>query len=342
MGQATFLERIDAELRGPLSRRPIMDLADLRSARQLYAQILGTEGNRGRSGSDVTVDDQLVPVDRPVDEVLLRIFRPSGRRGELPCLFWIQGGGFVLSSSDMDDDWCRSIARRHRCIVTSVSWRRAPEYPFPTPLEDCYSALVWLTQHGTCQGVDASRLVVGGNSSGGGMAAGLALLVRDRGELELRHQLLVYPMLDDRNSTNSAYTVTHPRVWNRANNLIAWRHYLGVDAGAPSVSPYAAPARMQDLRGLASASILAGDLDLFADENIEYAQRLMQAMVQTELHVYPGAVHGFDRFAPHASISRRFLSDCDAILSLHLTMPERARGSDSVSPEGARIHEESL
>jgi acetyl esterase/lipase len=336
MAQASFLERIDAELRAPLSRRPIMDLADLRAARQLYAQILGTQSKRERDGSDVTVDDQLVPVHKPAGEVLLRIFRPSSRRGKLPCLFWIQGGGFVLSSSDMDDDWCRSVARRHGCIVTSVGWRRAPEYPFPAPLEDCYSALVWLTQHGADQVIDASQLVVGGNSSGGGMAAGLALLVRDRGELELRHQLLVYPMLDDRSSTNSAHAVTHPRVWNRANNLIAWRHYLGVDAGAPSVSPYAAPARMQDLRGLPSASILTGDLDLFADENIGYAQRLMQAMVRTELHVYPGAVHGFDRFAPQASISQRFLSDCDAILSLHLDMPDRTGGSDSLSPGGSK------
>jgi acetyl esterase/lipase len=314
-----LLERLDPELRIPLSSRPILDLSDLGGAREQYCRILGAESGTSRSEVGVSVTDHTIMGRDPESEILIRVFRPTKRASDLPCLFWIQGGGFVLDSTNMDDGWCVRLVGGHGCIVTSVRWRRAPEFQFPAPLEDCYAGLSWLVQNADRQGVDATRIVVGGNSSGGGLAAALALLVRDRGELRLQHQLLVYPMLDDTNSTFSAHAVTYPRVWNRANNMIAWRLYLGRTLDTGEVSPYAAPARMEDLSGLPAASVFTGELDLFVDEDIVYAQRLIQAGVRTELHVYPGAVHGFDRFAPQAAVSRRFYADCDAVLSASLT-----------------------
>ena len=162
--------------------------------------------------------------------------------------------------------------------------------------------------------VDPQRVVIGGHSSGGGSAAGLALLVRDRGELSVVHQLLVYPMLDDTNSTPSSFMVTDREVWNRASNEIGWRGYLGENYGTADVSAYAAPTRMENLSGLAPSTVLTGELDLFVDEDILYAQRLMHANVPTELHVYPAAHHGFDRMVPSALVSQRFVADRDAAL----------------------------
>ena len=161
--------------------------------------------------------------------------------------------------------------------------------------------------------------LVGG---GGGLTAGLALLVRDRGEMQVAFQLLIYPMIDDRNVTPASYAITDPRMWNRESNRLAWKAYLGRDGGGADVSPYAAAARATDLTGLPPAYIPVGALDLFVDENIEYAQRLNQAGVPTELHVYPGAFHGFDVFAPSARVSKQFKAERDDALrrALHDTV----------------------
>jgi acetyl esterase/lipase len=200
------------------------------------------------------------------------------------------------------------------CAVVSVEWRRPPEHPFPAPMDDCYAGLAWTHRHAAELGVDPARIAIGGASSGGGSAAGLALLARDRGELPVRFQLLIYPMLDDRNVTPASRALTDPRVWNRASNLIGWRAYLGDAAGTGRVSPYAAPARATDLTGLPPAYLAVGDLDLFIDEDLEYAQRLQQADVPTELHVYPGGIHAFDSYAPASALARRFAGDRDDAL----------------------------
>ena len=162
--------------------------------------------------------------------------------------------------------------------------------------------------------VEPSRIAIGGASGGGGLTAGLALMVRDRGEMKVCLQLLIYPMIDDRNVTAASYAITDPRMWNRESNRLAWKAYLGRDGGAPDVSPYAAATRATDLKGLPPAYIPTGALDLFVDENIEYAQRLIQAGVSTELHVYPGAFHGFDVFAPSAKVSKQFKAERDDAL----------------------------
>jgi acetyl esterase/lipase len=149
------------------------------------------------------------------------------------------------------------------------------------------------------------------------------LLARDRKEMQVAFQLLIYPMIDDRNVTPASYAITDPRVWHRESNRLGWKAYLGRDGGGDDVSPYAAAARATDLTNLPPAYIPVGALDLFIDENIEYAQRLIQAGVPTELHVYPGAIHGFDAFAPSAAVSKQFKAERDYALkrALHLSRP---------------------
>ncbi len=227
-----------------------------------------------------------------------------------------------MGDIEQDDRLMKQLVKRIGCVAASVDYRVAPEHPFPAPVEDCYAGLKWLFDNADQLGVDKSRIAIGGASAGGGLAAGLALLVRDRKEVPVIFQLLIYPMIDDRNQTPASYAITDPRVWNRESNRLGWKAYLGREGGAPDVSPYAAAARATDLTNLPPAFISVGTLDLFVDENIEYAQRLIQAEVPTELHVYPGAFHGFDLFAPAAQVSKQFKADRDNALkrALHDTI----------------------
>ena len=180
-------------------------------------------------------------------------------------------------------------------------------------MDDAHAVLAYAFDESRTLGIDPSRIALGGASSGGGLAAGLALLSRDRGDYRACFQWLIYPMLDDRGITSSSRSVVDPRVWNERSNRLAWQAYLSGLEGR-DVPPYAAPARAQNLAGLPPCFIATGDLDLFVDENIDYARRLLQAQVPTELHVYPGAIHGFDLFAPGSAVSRRFTRDRDAAL----------------------------
>jgi len=247
-------------------------------------------------------------------DVRLRVHLPLGPpTGAV--LLWIHGGGHVLGSADQDDPLLDAVVDRTGCTAVAVDWRRAPEHPYPSALEDCYTGLGALAA-GRLGDVPA-RIVDAGSSSGGGLAAGLALLARDRGEHALAAQLLIYPMLDDRARTPSSRAVTDPRVWNDESNRLGWTAYLGGLSG-DAVPAYAAPARAEDLAGLPPTWIGTAELDLFRDENLEYAGRLYAAGVPTELHVYPGGVHGFELFAPEAAVSRRFTRDRDEALDRFL------------------------
>ena len=246
--------------------------------------------------------------------VRVRVYRPADQPGKLPALYWIHGGGYVMGDIEQDDRLMKQMVKRIGCVAVSVDYRLAPEHPFPAPVEDCYGGLKWLFRHADELGVEPSRIAIGGASGGGGLAAGLALITRDRGEVQVAFQLLIYPMIDDRNVTPASYAITDPRMWNRQSNLLGWKAYLGRDGGGADVSPYAAAARATDLTNLPPAYIPVGALDLFVDENIQYAQRLIQAGVPTELHVYPGAFHGFDVFAPSAMVSKQFKADRDSVL----------------------------
>ena len=234
----------------------------------------------------------------------VRLFRPAGATGPTPALLWIHGGGYVLGSARQDDRLCRGFSRRLGITVTSVEYRLAPEHPYPIPLEDCYAALTWLA---ALPAVDADRVAIAGASAGGGLAAALALLARDRGEITPALEVLVYPMLDDRSSATAANP--NYRLWNTRSNRFGWKAYLG-DTD-PQV---AVPARRDDLGGLPPAWIGVGTHDLFHDEDLAYAARLTGAGVPCHVEVVPGAFHGFDMLVPKAQVSRRFFdSQCDSL-----------------------------
>ena len=243
--------------------------------------------------------------DHVVDEttgVVVRVHRPRTATATRPCIYSIHGGGYILGSYSMDDTrlepWCTALD----CIGVSVEYRLAPEHPYPAPLEDCYAGLRWVHEHAAELGVDASRVGIAGLSAGGGLAAALALLARDRDEPPIAFQLLDSPMLDDRQVTPSSRGVGLP-VWSRESNEFGWRAYLGELYGGDV--PYtAAPGRAVGLSGLAPTFVCVGTCDGFRDEDIEYATRLNQAGVPTELHVYPGAPHGFGMF-PDSAVARQ-------------------------------------
>ena len=179
----------------------------------------------------VTPVDRRAPGPKGAPEVFVRVYQPTDRPATLPALLWIHGGGYVLGSVERDDLLAKHLARVGQCVVASVEYRLAPEHPFPAPVEDCYAALKWLAAHSAEFGVNKSRIAIGGASAGGGLAAGLALLTRDRAEVEVAFQLLIYPMIDDRNIAPASATVPDTFVWSRENNLMGWRALLGRDGG---------------------------------------------------------------------------------------------------------------
>ncbi len=229
-------------------------------------------------------------------------------------MLWIHGGGYVVGSVEQDDLVAQHVCEAVHCIVVSVDYRLAPEHPFPAPLEDCYAALKWMASNALDLGIDPARIAITGPSAGGGLTAGLALLARDRGEVSVAFQAPIYPMIDDRNDTSSSHASAASRIWSRKYNENGWRAYVGENAGGEDVSPYAAPTRATDLSGLPPTYIAVGTLDVFLDEDIEYARRLIEAGVPTELHVYPGLFHGSDIFVPTVASSVRFIADRDAAL----------------------------
>jgi len=195
----------------------------------------------------------------------------------------------------------------------AVDYRLAPEHPHPTPVDDCFAGLRWLHDNCGMLGIDPGRIAVMGESAGGGLAAAVALLARDRG-LALAQQLLVYPMLDDRNTVPDPALEPFAAAWSYENNALGWEALLGEAPGGPEVSPYAAPARATDLADVAPAYVEVGALDIFRDEDIEYARRLARAAVPVELHVHPGAPHAFEMMAPESGVARRAVDDRRRVL----------------------------
>ena len=248
--------------------------------------------------------------------VRVRLHRAPGETSNGPALLWIHGGGYVVGTAAQDDDLCRRLARELGATVAAVEYRLAPEYPYPIPLEDCYHALVWLAG---LPSVDPARVAIGGASAGGGLAAALALLARDRGEVSLVAQLLVYPMLEDRADSHRGIDDRHHRLWSQKSNVYGWSCYLG-DAD-PNV---AVPARRDDLTALPPAWIGVGTNDLFHREDLAYAERLTAAGVPCEVDVVAGAYHGFDGVAGTAPVSRDFFARQVKWLGPRLTPRESA------------------
>lgn len=309
-----LLGRLDPEIAEVFPHLPPLDLTDIPTARTTMMNMLAEAQAGIQRSQNVVYSDHQAPGLNGAPQVRVRMYRPADQPGQLPCLYWIHGGGHVLGQIEQDDLMMEHIVEAVGCAAVSVEWRRPPEHPFPAPMDDCYAGLKWAHANAAELGLDPGRIAVGGASSGGGSAAGLALLARDRGEVPVCFQLLVYPMLDDRNVTPASRAVTEPKVWNRQSNLIGWQSYVGDAVGTDRVSPYAAPTRADSLAGLPPAYLPVGDLDLFIDEDIEYAQRLQQADVPAELHVYPGGIHGFDLLAPASRLAQRFVRDRDEAL----------------------------
>lgn len=245
--------------------------------------------------------------------VPLRISRPPGAATGRPAIYHIHGGGFVIGDAEMGDLAARIMADRHDALVASVDYRLAPETPFPGPIEDCYAGLAWLIAHAQPLGIDVERIVIMGESAGGGLAAALALMARDRGGPMIAGQMLIYPMLDHRTG-GDADPYSNERAgefgWTRASNRFGWASMRGVGTLNDSRAHHFSPSLADDLAGLPPAFVAVGALDLFVDEDIDYARRLIAAGVPTELHVYPGAPHGFNVMAD-AAVSRRFARDLD-------------------------------
>jgi acetyl esterase/lipase len=306
-----------ARFRSLLGEKPPM--RDLATHRQQMAEGIRAALRLLSADERVKSEDRRIPGPVGAPDVLVRVYRPSPQQEAMPAILWIHGGAFTDGRYDQDEATCQRIVEESGAVVVSVDYRLAPEHSFPAALDDCDAALRWMRASAAELLIERERIAVAGVSSGGCVAMALALKARDRKETPPAFVLLIYSALDDRLSTSSSHEIAPSEmIGNREEILEGWRAYLRNEQ-AGNVSPYAAPARATDLRGLPATYLMVGGLDLLRDENIEFAQRLLQAHVPTELHVYPGAFHGCERMVPTAEISQRATSEYIAVLrhSLH-------------------------
>jgi acetyl esterase/lipase len=310
---------VDPELLTGLEYMPAFDLSVemLPQMRGMMVEMLKQQ-RAAAPPSDITVEERHIPGPEGAPDVRVLIFTPPNAEGLKPGYLHIHGGGYVMGSPEMFDMQSKAVVREIGCVTCSVDYRLSPDTAHPGPVEDCYAALKWFHVNAEALGVDPNRIAIGGESAGGGLSAALGLLARDRGEVPVIFQLLIYPMIDDRTVTRDPHPVAGEFVWNAASNRFGWKSLLGQEPGGPDVSPYAAASRAENLAGLPPTFISVGALDIFLDENIDYAKRLLHAGVPTELHVYPGAYHGFD-IAIEADVTKRFRRDSVQALKRALT-----------------------
>ncbi len=255
---------------------------------------------------DILLTNIFIPGQDDRSTIRLRIYKPQSVAAPAPVLLWLHGGGYVMGKPEQDDVICAHYARESDIIVVSVDYRYAPKYPFPAGLDDCYAALKWVASHSQQLGGDEKRIAIGGASAGGGLAASLVHLAHDRQEIKPIFQMLVYPMLDDRTVLRSDVDDHNSVTWNQKSNRYGWECYLGRKCGDDYVPEYSVPARRKDLSGLPQAWIGVGTVDLFHDEDILYAQRLMAHGIECEVCVVSGAFHGFDVFDHRLQIVQDF------------------------------------
>ncbi|QDY76426.1 alpha/beta hydrolase [Streptomyces qinzhouensis] len=257
-----------------------------------------------RADGRFAVDELKVPGPRGAPDVTLVSARPAGVTGPLPLLYYLHGGGMIMGNAwSVLPRLLREWAEPLQLAVVSAAYRLAPRARYPEPLEDCYAGLAWTAANASALDVEANRIVIGGKSAGAGLAAALALLARDREGPTAIGQLLLSPMLDDRNATFSAHQMAGHDIWDRTSNATAWQALLGDRYGTADLPPYAAPARATDLAALPPAYLDVGSAETFRDEVVAYADTIWRSGGRAELHVWPGACHGFDTFAPGIPLS---------------------------------------
>ncbi|WP_444912734.1 alpha/beta hydrolase [Microbulbifer sp. EKSA008] len=291
------------DLLDTLAEAPIGDVNTRRKNGAVVTQALF----QGRSfPSDVSFRDfTLKSSDQ--EEIQLRWYQKENSKPGSAILY-IHGGGLICHDISRYDLVIAKYVAASGVPFLSVNYRKAPEFPYPIPIDDCYRAFIWLVQHSQELSIDPTRIGIMGDSAGGGLAAALTIVARDKKGPSLARQILLYPMLDDRTVTPDPELLPFI-IWTYEDNLTGWTAYLGNQVGSPAVSPHAAPARLQDAKGLPPAFIDVGELDIFRDEDMQYAQLLTDAGVSTELHVRPGVIHSWELFAPDIPVSQRALAD---------------------------------
>jgi acetyl esterase/lipase len=280
---------------GPITRESIPALRSGGTPLDLDAEALAAAGLTRR---DVAIPGHLG------DQIEVSVIARADHTGLGPGIFHTHGGGMIAGDRMVGVDGLIPAIQRHDAVLVTVEYRLAPEFPDPYPVEDCYAALLWTARNAAELGIDEARLMIAGASAGGGLAAGCALLARDRRGPQLLGQLLICPMLDDRDATVSSGQYPDAGTWVRSSNVTGWEGLLGERKGGADVSVYAAPARATELAGLPPAYIDCGAAEVFRDEDVAYASALWAAGVQAELHVWAGGFHGFDMLAPHAAVSQ--------------------------------------
>lgn len=262
----------------------------------------------------VRVEEHMTDGHSEEREVPLSLVRPIAQTGPLPVICYMHGGGTVLGDRWSGVDPFLRYVVEGLAILVTIEYRLAPEHPDPAPAEDCYAGLAWVAQNAKELGVDPGRMLVAGVSAGGGLAAGVALMARDRGFPHLSHQVLLCPMLDDRFETASSRMLNNEGAWDRGASWFAWSALLGDRRGGPDVSYYAAPARVADPAGLPHTYIDVGSAEGFRDECLVYAQRLSEAGVSVDLHMFAGGFHGYPGVVPKAAISRATIACRDEFM----------------------------
>lgn len=273
-------------------------------------------------GGAYSVAERAVPGPDGQPDISLLVCLPEHTASATPAMYYIHPGGMIIGDNRFGLAEMLNLAEPMGMAVVSVEYRLAPETPHPGPVDDCYAGLVWLSAHAHELNIDPSRIVVGGTSAGGGLAAGVTLMARDRTGPAILAQLLLSPMLDDRNDSPSARQMRGLGVWDSSSNETGWNALLGDGVrGGPHVSPYAAPSRAADLSGLPPTFIDVGSAETFRDEDVTYASRVWQAGGRAELHVWPGGFHGFDVVAPQSVISQDAIAARAAWLRRQLDGP---------------------
>lgn len=297
----------------PASREPLEQLLaavpggfnaipDIAERRAFVRQLLQT------MTADIPPNDQVVTEERTIPgapgdpDVAVRVYTPAQATGTLlPGILYIHGGGMIIGDLDGEHLRAEMLCQLTNTVVVSTDYRKAPEHPHPAQVNDCYAALTWMSAHVDELDIDPARIAVYGGSAGGNLAIATTMMSRDKGGPTISFLMAPYPMLDPRNETASSREVTEVGIWDRDGNIEAWGWFLG----GQDPDAYAAPATAADLAGLPPTFIDVGEMDLFRDEDIAFVARLLQAGVPTEFHVYPGAYHASEVFAPEAELSQR-------------------------------------